>query len=109
MMITRRIVPAVQEALADQAAVALIGPRQVGNTTLALTLAQERRSVYLDLESRADRTKLTDPELFLRNFQDRLVILDETHRMPELFQSLRGLIDEGRRNHYRTGRFLILG
>ncbi len=109
MMITRRIVPAVQEALADQAAVALIGPRQVGKTTLALTLAQARPSVYLDLESRADWAKLTDPELFLRNFQDRLVILDEIHRMPELFQSLRGLIDEGRRNHYRTGRFLILG
>jgi predicted AAA+ superfamily ATPase len=108
-MIARRILPIVREALADQAAVALIGPRQVGKTTLALTLAQERPSVYLDLESRPDRAKLADPELFLRNFQDRLIVLDEIHRMPDLFQSLRGLIDEGRRSGYRTGRFLILG
>lgn len=109
MMITRRILPIVREALADQAAVALIGPRQVGKTTLALTLARERRSVYLDLEFREDRAKLADPELFLRNFQDRLVILDEIHRMPDLFQSMRGLIDEGRRSGHGTGRFLILG
>jgi predicted AAA+ superfamily ATPase len=108
-MIARRILPIVREALSDQAAVALIGPRQVGKTTLALMLAQERPSVYLDLESREDRAKLTDPELFLRNFQDRMVVLDEIHRMPDLFQSLRGLIDEGRRSGYRTGRFLILG
>lgn len=108
-MIARRILPIVREALSDQAAVALIGPRQVGKTTLALTLAQERPSVYLDLESQEDRAKLTDPELFLRNFQDRMVVLDEIHRKPDLFQSLRGLIDEGRRSGYRTGRFLILG
>jgi predicted AAA+ superfamily ATPase len=108
-MFARRILSTLREALADQAAVALIGPRQVGKTTLALTLSDERPSLYLDLESREDRAKLADPELFLRNYEDRLVILDEIHRVPELFQPLRGLIDEGRRRGRRHGRFLILG
>jgi predicted AAA+ superfamily ATPase len=63
----------------------------------------------LDLESRADRNKLTDPALFLREYEDRLVILDEIHRAPELFQELRGLIDQGRRRGKRSGRFLTLG
>jgi predicted AAA+ superfamily ATPase len=109
MMIIRRVLPIVHAALADQAAVALIGPRQIGKTTLALALARDLPSLYLDLESREDRAKLADPEWFLRNFQDRLVILDEIHRMPDLFPSLRGLIDEGRRTGHGTGRFLILG
>ncbi len=109
MMIPRRVLQTVQEALGRQAAVAIIGPRQVGKTTLALALAEESESLYLDLESRADRDKLSDPELFLRGYEDRLVILDEIHRVPELFQSLRGLIDQGRRRGRRTGRFLILG
>ncbi len=108
-MIIRRVLQTVREALARQAAVAIIGPRQVGKTTLALALAEESEALYLDLESRADRDKLSDPELFLRGYEDRLVILDEIHRVPELFQSLRGLIDQGRRRGRRTGRFLILG
>jgi len=99
----------VKQALDRQAAVALIGPRQVGKTTLALEIARERASLYLDLESPPDRAKLVDPVLFLRAFEDKLVILDEIHRVPELFQPLRGLIDEGRRSGKRTGRFLILG
>ena len=108
-MIPRRVLRIVREALGRQAAVAIIGPRQVGKTTLALALAEECDALYLDLESRTDRDKLSDPELFLRSFEDRLVILDEIHRVPELFQSLRGLIDQGRRRGRRTGRFLILG
>lgn len=88
---------------------ALIGPRQVGKTTLALAIAETVPSLYLDLESPEDRNKLTEPTLFLNLYEDRLVILDEIHRVPELFQSLRGLIDQGRRKGYRTGRFLILG
>jgi predicted AAA+ superfamily ATPase len=103
------MLPALREALADQAAVALLGPRQVGKTTLALALAEEAPSLYLDLESREDRAKLADPELFLRAYEDRLVLLDEIHRLPELFQPLRGLIDEGRRRGRRRGRFLMLG
>lgn len=100
---------AVESALRRQAAVALLGPRQVGKTTLALSLAEKTPSLYLDLESRADRAKLSDPALFLERHEGRLVILDEVYRLPELFQTLRGLIDKGRRKGRRTGRFLILG
>jgi len=108
-MISRFIVPQVEQALLRQAAVALIGPRQVGKTTLAFALAEKKSAIYLDLESRTDRDKLSEPELFLRQYEDRLVVLDEIHRAPELFQTLRGLIDRGRRRGNRTGRFLILG
>jgi uncharacterized protein len=108
-MIPRRAVSKVEEALSRQAAVALIGPRQVGKTTLARNLAETRPSLYLDLESRTDRDKLSDPELFLKDYENVLVILDEIHRVPELFQTLRGLIDRGRRKGLRTGRFLVLG
>lgn len=99
----------VQTALARQAAVALIGPRQVGKTTLAHQIAETTNALYLDLELRADRGKLADPALFLTRYEDRLVILDEIHRVPELFQELRGLIDAGRRRGRRTARFLLLG
>jgi predicted AAA+ superfamily ATPase len=108
-VIPRRICPSVTDALARQAAVALIGPRQVGKTTLATSIAEQTSSLYLDLESREDRAKLADPALFLREYEDWLVVLDEIHRVPELFQTLRGLIDEGRRHGRRTGRFLLLG
>lgn len=108
-MIPRRKLPVVQVALTRQAAVALIGPRQVGKTTLALSLSEKVPSLYLDLEATDDRRKLADPALFLRQYEDRLVILDEIHRVPELFSTLRGLIDEGRRRGHRTGRFLLLG
>jgi predicted AAA+ superfamily ATPase len=108
-MIPRRKLSTVKEALARQAAVALIGPRQVGKTTLALGISEEVSSLYLDLEANEDRRKLADPALFLRQYEDRLVILDEIHRAPELFSTLRGLIDQGRRRGHRTGRFLLLG
>ncbi len=87
----------------------MLGPRQVGKTTLALAIADDRPSIYLDLEASADRAKLTDPVLFLKQHTDKLVVLDEIHRMPEIFQELRGIIDEGRRTNKRFGRFLILG
>jgi uncharacterized protein len=99
----------LMRALDRQAAVALIGPRQVGKTTLALEIANTRNAIYLDLEAYEDREKLKDPALFLTKYEDRLVILDEIHRLPELFQTLRGLIDQGRRKGLRMGRFLILG
>lgn len=108
-MIQRRKLPIVKEALARQAAVALVGPRQVGKTTLALKLAEEVPSLYLDLEASEDRRKIDDPAIFLRQYEDRLVVLDEIHRVPELFAALRGLIDQGRRRGHRTGRFLLLG
>ena len=108
-MIERRLLPELQVLLADYPAVALLGPRQVGKTTLALKVAETINSIYLDLESAADRSKLADPELYLVDHEDKLVILDEVHRIPELFQSLRSLIDRGRRKGKRAGRFLLLG
>lgn len=108
-MISRRISARVEAALGRQAAVALIGPRQVGKTTLAHEIAARRDAVYLDLEAPRDRARLTEPELFLGQHERQLVILDEIHRVPEIFATLRGLIDAGRRRGLRTGRFLILG
>ena len=108
-MISRIAASDVENALRRQAAVGLIGPRQVGKTTLALEIARSRDALYLDLEDRDDRRRLAEPALFLDNVEDRLVILDEIHRMPELFQTLRGVIDRGRRRGKGRGRFLILG
>ena len=108
-MIERRIKQQVTEALDRQAAVALIGPRQVGKTTLAQEIGEDRGALYLDLEDSEDRGKLSDPKLFLEQYENRLVVLDEIHRVPELFQTLRGMIDKGRRRGHRTGRFLLLG
>lgn len=95
--------------LGESPVVALLGPRQVGKTTLALDVAASRPSLYVDLESPADVAKLSDPELYLREHADKLVILDEIQRRPELFPTLRGLIDQGRRDGRGAGRFLVLG
>lgn len=108
-MLERNITPQVRAALSRQAAVALIGPRQVGKTTLALTIGEELNAIYLDLEDRDDRAKLTNPVLFFEAAENKLVILDEIHKMPEIFDTLRGVIDKGRRKGLGTGRFLILG
>jgi predicted AAA+ superfamily ATPase len=109
-MITRQLMPRLHECLAQFPAVALLGPRQAGKTTLAEMLAAQRQpSIYLDLESPADRAKLLDPEAYLAQHEDKLVILDEVQRLPDLFQPLRGLIDRGRRKGIGHGRFLLLG
>jgi hypothetical protein len=108
-VIPRRLQLPLTSALAEVPAVALLGPRQVGKTTLALDLAATRPSVYLDLESEADRAKLAEPELYLAQHADKLVILDEIQRTPQLFRSLRGIIDTGRRRGQGKGRFLVLG
>jgi predicted AAA+ superfamily ATPase len=108
-MISRRKTLELIELIDSNPAVALLGPRQVGKTTLALEIGEQRPSIYLDLESDADRAKLSEPELYLSGHEDKLVILDEVHRLPDLFQNLRGLIDKGRRKGLRSGRFLLLG
>lgn len=108
-MIIRNIIQKVHKALNRQAAVALIGPRQVGKTTLAIQVAETMSSLYLDLEAISDRDKLRDPVLFFKRNEGKLIILDEIHRMPEIFQVLRGVIDEGRRKGLKHNRFLILG
>jgi hypothetical protein len=97
------------QRLANVPAVVLLGPRQAGKTTLALALAEERDALYLDLESEQDRAKLAEPELYLADRLDRLVILDEIHRTPGLFPVLRGLIDRARRGGRRSGLYLLLG
>lgn len=108
-MIRRQLLPTLAAALADYPAVALLGARQVGKTTLARQIGDARSAVYLDIERPSDRQKLTDPEAYLSLHSQRLVILDEVQHMPELFPVLRSLIDEGRRAGQTTGRFLILG
>lgn len=108
-MIPRQIAGELAHLLDNVPAVVLVGPRQVGKTTLALELARTRPSVYLDLESAADRSRLAEPDLYLADHEDELVILDEVHRVPRLFQELRGAIDRGRRAGKRVGRFLLLG
>lgn len=105
----RFITSAVEEALDCQVAVVLIGPRQVGKTTLALEIGKKRNALYLDLEDQDDRNRLIHPALFFESVEDRLTILDEIHRMPEIFETLRGVIDKGRRKGKGKGRFLILG
>lgn len=108
-MIKRRIHHQLLDQLAQFPAVALLGPRQAGKTTLALALAKTRPSIYLDLDSDTDRNKLSEVELYLSSHQDKLVILDEVHRLPGLFSNLRGLIDKARRKGRRSGQFLLLG
>lgn len=108
-MIERQLFPAIGTALSDYPAVALLGARQVGKTTLARQIGDVRSAVYLDIERPSDRQKLTDPEAYLSLHSQRLVILDEVQHMPELFPVLRSLIDEGRRAGQTTGRFLLLG
>lgn len=108
-MIARKLRPTLEFLLGVTPSVALLGPRQVGKTTLALEIGNARPSIYLDLESESDRAKLSDPELYLGAREDRLVILDEIQRAPGLFQTLRGLIDKGRRKGLSSNRFLLLG
>lgn len=108
-MFERKILTSLRQDLADYAAVALLGPRQAGKTTVALELAGPSNAVYLDLESELDRAKLASPELYLAERLDRLVILDEVHRVPGLFPVLRGLIDRARRQGRRSGLYLLLG
>lgn len=108
-MITRALQNTLQEALLRQPAVTLLGPRQVGKTTLARQVTTGKPSIYLDLESPEDLQKLTDPLLYLRAHNSHLVILDEIQRVPDLFLSLRGLIDERRYQGDPSGHFLLLG
>ncbi len=108
-MFSRRILPQLTEELQHAPAVALLGPRQSGKTTLALEVAKTLPSIYLDLESERDRAKLAQAELYLTDHLDKLVILDEVHRAPGLFPVLRGLIDQARRNGKRAGQYLLLG
>jgi predicted AAA+ superfamily ATPase len=105
----RRISTRLDYLLQHSPAVVLLGPRQVGKTTLALDAGERRASVYLDLEDPEDRARLSNPVRYLADHEKELVILDEVQRTPELFQPLRGIIDRGRRQGRGNGRFLLLG
>lgn len=107
MVLRKEAFQHLQELLTFFPAVGLIGPRQVGKTTLVKEWAKRLHpaAVYLDLESSKDRIKLTEPHLFLADYSHQLVILDEIQYMPALMNDLRGMIDDER----RPGRFLILG
>ena len=111
MMIPRVAKPRLLDLLQRFPAVALLGPRQAGKTTLALSLEEQLKpqALYLDLELPSDRAKLADPELYLSQHRDRLVILDEIHRLPDIFQTLRSLIDRRRRTDRKVSQFLLLG
>lgn len=108
-MIKRNLENKVRSALEENSSVALMGPRQVGKTTLALDIADTIPSVYLDLENRLDLQKTKDIKAFHRENSDKLIILDEVQRLPEIFAPIRGLIDKERRKGNRAGQFLFLG
>ena len=106
-MFPRNIEKELVELVSDTPAIALLGPRQVGKTTLVKQLAVQfpHPSIYLDLESDADLNRLRDAELYLGEREDATIIIDEIQRMPSLFPLLRSLIDKNR----IPGRFVLLG
>lgn len=110
-MLVRAALPEIQSLLQQFPAVGLLGPRQVGKTTLAHQIAEsnKRKAVYLDLEQPPDLARLNDPHVFFDSHEGQMVILDEIQRAPELFAVLRGIIDARRRKGKATGQFLILG
>jgi len=95
----------LHNALSRSPAVAILGPRQSGKSTTAKMLLKNIPSVYLDLQDRVDRNKLSEPELFFDHYRDKVICLDEIQLLPEFFSILRSEIDKDR----RPGRFLILG
>ena len=108
-MIKRRLLTEIQKALGRSPSVALMGPRQVGKTTLAFEMAEIIGSVYLDLESSLDVSKIGDIASFYEENADKLIILDEVQRTPDIFSALRGIIDKERRKGHKNGLFLFLG
>ena len=108
-MIPRRANRQLKHLLAKFPAVVLIGPRQVGKTTLAREFLSQDTGIYLDLESPRDQRKISRPEEYLGKHVGELVILDEIQHLPKLFAPLRGLIDEGRRVGRPHGQYLLLG
>ncbi len=108
-MIKRSIENSIKQALKRSPSVALIGPRQVGKTTIALNISESVPAIYLDLENRLDLQRARDITAFHAENSDKLIILDEVQRMPEVFAPLRGIIDKERRKGNKAGQFLFLG
>ncbi len=105
MLLRRQASEILAKKLAANPAVALLGPRQIGKTTLAKAFIEGRDAVYLDLESPADVARLADAETYLLSQSGKLIVIDEIQRIPELFPILRSVIDRDRKN----GRFILLG
>ena len=110
-MFERNLQEKLLNALQSTPVTALLGPRQVGKTTLALAVGaiMNKETSYLDLQSDSDFNKLTDAEAFLKRFDGKLLIIDEVQRKPDLFRLLRGIVDERKRKGESTGQFLLLG
>lgn len=106
-MINRRILADIKGSVSFFPVVAIVGPRQVGKTTLAKMIIQEseKPTLYLDLERQSDLFKLNDAELFLSQHSDFLIVIDEIQLKKELFPLLRALVDQNR----EPARFLLLG
>lgn len=111
MLIERNLESLLSARLSESSAVLLLGPRQVGKTTLARDISERwpQGAQYLDMENPAHRRRLSDPGAYLRAQAPRLVVIDEAQREPSLFEVLRGVIDDNRRAGFRTGQFLLLG
>lgn len=111
-MIHRQLTEKLIDTLKHYPAVALLGSRQVGKTTLALDIAaslDNKTSLYLDLELESDRIKLQDAEGYLEQHKNKLLIIDEVQLKPELFTTLRGVIDKRKRAGEPNAQFLLLG
>lgn len=110
-MIHREAELEIKKLFAQFPAIGILGPRQIGKTTLAFQIAASisPKPIYLDLESPTDLAKLTEPELYFATHRDRVIILDEIQRVPELFAPLRSVIDKRKRKGQKTGQFIILG
>ena len=106
-MLQRILHTHISKLLKQFPAVAILGPRQVGKTTLAKQLgaAAKKETIYIDLEKQKDRLLLSDIDSFLEDHKNKCVIIDEVQTMPEVFAALRPAIDE----HRKAGRFILLG
>ena len=108
-MIRRQYEGQIVETLNRTSAVVILGPRQVGKTTLALTIAKDFDSVYIDLEQPGDLQKLEDPGFYFDQHRGKLIVIDEVQRKPGLFQVIRSQIDNNRSRGHRHAQFLLLG
>lgn len=110
-MLNRDLTQKILDSLHHFPAVAILGCRQVGKTTLAFQVKEKikKPAVYLDLELPQDRAKFTEPQLYLEQQAGKLLILDEIQRVPDLFPVMRGLIDQRRRRGEKSAHYLILG
>lgn len=104
-MLKRRIKSEIMRALKRTPAVAILGPRQCGKSTLAQEICRELGATYLDLERPSDRQKISDPEIYFEDKAVKMVCLDEIQRLPEIFAPLRSILDQ----HKKNGQLLILG